>query len=207
MNPETPSDKPGSASANIPASALAGLLNHLLKQQSWAMSRLRPYAGTAFRLRLPMLSAVLAIDYGGTLIPSETGSADITLTLNPPAWLPVPELGARFVPSGDNAEVAGKLAEILGQLRWDAEEDLSRVLGDIAAHRLIAGVDQVLAWHRKAATTIARSWVEHWQDEQPVLAKPEAVHHFFQQVDTLEDRVERLEQRIARITPGNDLKN
>lgn len=166
------------------------------------MSRLRPHAGTVFRLRLPVLSAVLAIDYGGTLIPAETTSAEITLTLNPLAWLIASGPAARFIPSGDQPALAQELADLFGQLRWDAEEDLSRVLGDIAAHRLVTGADEVLDWHKKAATTIAKSWVEHWQEEEPLLAQPEAVRNFFDQVGKLHDRTERLEQRIEKLISG-----
>lgn len=162
------------------------------------MSRLRPYAGTAFRLRLPVLSAVLAIDYGGTLIPAETTSAEITLTLNPLAWLIASGSVSRFIPSGGQPALAEELADLFGQLRWDAEEDLSRVLGDIAAHRLVTGADEVLDWHKKAATTIAKSWVEHWQEEEPLLAQPEAVRNFFDQVSKLHDRVDQLEQKIEK---------
>jgi len=46
-----PSKQPGSALSALPEAALTGLLNHLLKQQSWAMARLRPYAGKTVRLR------------------------------------------------------------------------------------------------------------------------------------------------------------
>ena len=40
--------------------------------------------------------------------------------------------------SGDPA-FAAVLGGVLRELRWDVEEDLSRVVGDIAAHRIVRG--------------------------------------------------------------------
>jgi ubiquinone biosynthesis protein UbiJ len=74
------------------------------------------------------------------------------------------------------------------------------VLGDIAAHRLVSTATDVFEWHRNAAETIARSWVEHWQEEKPVLAQPEQVHAFFKEVGEVHDRVEQLEQRIKQLS-------
>lgn len=195
MIPETPSKQPGSAVSALPETALAGLLNHLLSQHSWATARLRPYAGKTLQLRLPLISGVLSIQEDGSLAPAmPDATVDATLIPNPLAWLISSD--ARFIPGGEDAVLAKELAETLGNMRWDAEEDLSRVLGDIAAHRLVSTATGVLEWHRNAAETIARSWVEHWQEENPLLAQPEQVRAFFKEVGEVHDRVERLEQKI-----------
>ncbi|MDP2155976.1 MAG: hypothetical protein Q8J61_08255, partial [Sulfuricella sp.] len=166
MIPETPSKQPGSAVSALPETALAGLLNHLLGQHSWATARLRPYAGKTLQLRLPLASAELTLQEDGSFAPAEPGApVDATLIPNPLAWLTSSD--ARFIAGGEDAALAKELAETLGKMRWDAEEDLSRVLGDIAAHRLVSTATDVLEWHRNAAETIARSWVEHWQEENP----------------------------------------
>ena len=198
MTPETPSKQPGSAVSALPETALAGLLNHLLSQHSWAMARLRPHAGKTLQLRLPLTSAVLSIQEDGRFAPAVPGApVDATLIPNPLAWLTSSD--ARFIAGGEDAALAKELAETLGKMRWDAEEDLSRVLGDIAAHRLVSTANEVLEWHRNAAETIARSWAEHWQEESPVLAQPEQVHAFFNEVGELHDRVERLEKKIRQL--------
>jgi ubiquinone biosynthesis protein UbiJ len=121
-------------------------------------------------------------------------TVDATLIPNPLAWLTSSD--ARFIPGGEGAVLAKELAETLGKMRWDAEEDLSRVLGDIAAHRLVSTATDVLEWHRNAAETIAKSWAEHWQEESPLLAQPGQVHAFIKEVGELHDRVEQLEQKI-----------
>lgn len=121
---------------------------------------------------------------------------DATLIPSPLAWLTASD--ARFIAGGENSVLAKELAEILGKIRWDAEEDLSRMLGDIAAHRLVSTATDILEWHRNAAETIARSWIEHWQEEKPALPQPGQVHAFFNEVGELHDRVKRLEQKIEK---------
>jgi len=163
------------------------------------MARLRLHAGKSLQLRLPLTSAVLSIQEDGSFAPAEPGArADATLIPNPLAWLTSSD--ARFITGGEDAVLAKELAETLGEMRWDVEEDLSRVLGDIAAHRLVSTATDVLEWHRNAAETIARSWVEHWQEESPMLAQPGQVHAFFNEVGKLHDRVEQLEQKIKQLS-------
>jgi len=199
LTPETPSQQPGSAVSALPETALAGLLNHLLSQHSWAMARLRPRVGKTLQLRLPLTSAVLSIQEDGSFAPAAPDArVDATLIPNPLAWLAASD--ARFIAGGEDAVLAKELAEILGKMRWDVEEDLSRVLGDIAAHKLVSTATGVLDWHRNAAETIARSWVEHWQEEKPVLAQPEQVQPFFNEVGEVHDRVEQLEQKINQLS-------
>ena len=196
---ETPSKQPGSAVSALPETALAGLLNHLLSQHSWAAAHLRPHAGKTLQLRLPLISAVLSIQEDGSFAPAMPGApVDATLIPNPLAWLTSSD--TRFIAGGEDAALAKELAETLGKMHWDAEEDLSRVLGDIAAHRLVSAATGVIECHKNAAETIARSWVEHWQEESPLLAQPEAVRAFFKEVGEVHDRVERLEQKIQQLS-------
>lgn len=201
MTPETPSKQPGSAFSALPETALIGLLNHLLSQHSWAMARLRLHAGKTLQLRLPLTSGAVTIQQDGSFAPAVPGAPiDATLTPNPLAWLASSDTAARFIAGGEDAALAKELAETLGKMRWDMEEDLSRVLGDIAAHRLVSTATDVLEWHRHAAETIARSWVEHWQEEEPVLAQPGPVHAFVKEVGELHDRVEQLQEKVKQLS-------
>ena len=49
------------------------------------------------------------------------------------------------------------------------------------------------------ALSFSRAAAEYWTEERPLLAKPQQVSAFMQQVDTLRDDVARLEQRIKRL--------
>lgn len=152
------------------------------------------------RLHLPLAPAALTIQHDGSVAPAEPDvQADAILTPDPLAWL-IAAPAARFVARGTDAALAQELAEILGNLRWDVEEDLSRVVGDIAAHKLVSTATDVLDWHQRAAETIARSWVAHWQEDNLLLAQPGAVRAFFDEVGELHGRVEQLEQKIKQLS-------
>jgi ubiquinone biosynthesis protein UbiJ len=85
-------------------------------------------------------------------------------------------------------------------LDWDVEEDLSRVFGDIVAHRLASGGKAFAAWQREAVLRLAENLVEYWTEEQPLLARPAEVETFCRDVDTLRDDVARLEKRIEHLS-------
>ena len=56
-------------------------------------------------------------------------------------------------------------------LRWEVEEDLSRVLGDVAAHRLASTGRALVAWHLDALERVAGAIGDYLIDEKRVLAR------------------------------------
>jgi ubiquinone biosynthesis protein UbiJ len=85
-------------------------------------------------------------------------------------------------------------------LTWDVEEDLSRVFGDIVAHRLASGGRAFAAWQREAVLRLGENLAEYWTEEQPLLARPADIENFCRNVDTLRDDVARLEKRIEHLS-------
>jgi ubiquinone biosynthesis protein UbiJ len=121
-------------------------LNHVLRQQSWARDRLRAHAGRSVRVvvesPLGPVSAGARIAEDGTLEIAAVDAPTVTLTLTPSADAlfgllrdgPRGLTGALKV-DGD-VMVAAAVGEVAQHLRWDVEEDLSRVFGDRVAHRM-----------------------------------------------------------------------
>ena len=97
--------------------------------------------------------------------------------------------------SGD-AEFAAAINHIARHLRWDVEEDLSRVVGDIAAHRMAETGRKIAHWGQQGADNLARSFAEYWTEERPLLARRADVDQFVREVDVLRDDLARLEKRI-----------
>jgi ubiquinone biosynthesis protein UbiJ len=102
---------------------------------------------------------------------------------------------------GDTA-LASALTGVLTGLRWDVEEDLSRIVGDLAAHRLTRAGSALLAWQARAASNLAQALAEYWTEEQPLLARSQSLREFVDAVDALRDDADRLEQRIERLKPS-----
>jgi len=88
-------------------------------------------------------------------------------------------------------------AELLGRLRWQPADDLSRLVGDVAANRIERALLGAIGLKGQIAWRLLESWLEHWREEQPILARSAEVEHFVQSVDTLRDDTERLAKRLA----------
>jgi ubiquinone biosynthesis protein UbiJ len=178
------------------------LLNHLLRGQPWLRERLVPFAGRSVRLEVPPLALVLAIDAQGELQPSGAVAVDASARLSPLTVLRLAagEEGARSgVEVNGDAALAAALGGVLRALRWDAAEDLSRLIGDIPAQRLVRLGQRVLAWQREALSSLLAAAGEYLVEERHVLPGREAVASWAREVDALRDETERLSQRIDQL--------
>jgi ubiquinone biosynthesis accessory factor UbiJ len=189
---------------STPPSALPPLylapINRLLRQNSWALQRLAPFAGKTLRVESFPLTLLLSVGANGEAVaaPPEA-TPDVTLRLSPGLLLRLAARDASVwndIPVAGDAPFAAALAGIARHLRWDVEEDLSRVFGDIAAHRMVQTGRKLDAWAREGADNLARSFTEYWTEEQPLLARRADVEQFNREVDTLRDDLARLEKRV-----------
>jgi ubiquinone biosynthesis protein UbiJ len=154
----------------------------------------RPVAGTGAEARYPQTAGFASnesarpTDAGFTLTP---GVALRMLAADNDAWREVEV-------SGDTA-LAREILAIAQNLHWDVEEDLSRVFGDIAAHRMVQAGGDFRRWRRQAADSIARSAAAYWTEEQPLIAAKQDIERFVREVDALRDDVARIEKRIEQL--------
>lgn len=95
--------------------------------------------------------------------------------------------------------VARDFQALLGLVRPDWEEELSRLVGDVAAHQLGNLVRGLSRWSARSADTLAKDLGEYLQEEQRSLPTRYEVEEFLDGVDRLNDDLERLEARIARL--------
>jgi ubiquinone biosynthesis protein UbiJ len=183
------------------ASVAVAPFNHLLRGESWARKRLQPCAGKTARFRLPPFpDLALTVQASGEVSPAAQGTPDDAIVTLAPGLLPRllahDEDAYREIRiSGDN-EFAEEIIRIGKNLRWDAEQDLSGVMGDILAHRVAQAGQNLVHWHTETARNLLQMMMEYWTEEQPVLAKPSALHEFMREVDALKDETAHLEQRI-----------
>ena len=175
-------------------------LNRLLRTNSWALEKLRPHAGSTVRLVCPPFDLTLALtDSGEVAAAARDATPDATISVTPGVLL---RLAARDETAWNAAEVsgdmqlAGAVDYVRRNLEWDYEEDLSRLFGDIPAHRMAQGLRALEAFGRNAALNLARSFAEYATHEQPSLALPRAVEAFNREVDEVRDHAARLEKRL-----------
>lgn len=177
--------------------------NHLLTRAGWARQRLQPHAGRSARLDLTPLGTIdFSVSADGHFA-DWVGDAtpDVVLRLAP-GDLPLGqglEAVMRQVRIEGNAELADTLGFVFRHLRWDAEEDLSRVIGDIAAHRLIDTGRALADSGRRALQGLGQNLGEYLVEEQPVLVARPALTGLAGELAELRDAVGRLEKRIERL--------
>ncbi len=184
------------------AVAFCFALNHLLDAEPWARERLAPFAGKSLELRAPPLPAVrLTILAAGRV---QAGGAEpvLVLTLRPDALGGLVRGGEHFIRSVEVAGDAGLAAEIMAlarHLRWDVEEDLSRLVGDVAARRVVQAGRDLAAWQADALRRLADSFADYTSEEGRLLVRRAQLETLGASVARLRDAIERLEKRIARL--------
>lgn len=178
-------------------------INRLLRQNSWALERLKPFAGKTLRVDFfPFIFSLCISEHGEAAAATPDQTPDIITRLTPGLML---RLAARDtsvwndIPVEGDASLAAALNGIARNLRWDVEEDLSRVVGDIAAHRMVDTGRKLADWGRQSADNLARSFAEYWTEERPLIAARADLEQFIRDVDALRDDVARLEKRIDQL--------
>ena len=177
-------------------------LNFLLRRSPWSAQRLRPFAGREARLTLPPFTIDFRIDRDGLLQPAVRAAPDVDIAL--PADAPLAALSGSDTLMG-KARISGTadFAEALGfalrNLEWDAEEDLSRLFGDMVAHRLAVLGRSFAAWQAEAARRLGENAAEYLQYENRQLASRREIDEFVAQVRQLEERANRLERRWTEL--------
>jgi ubiquinone biosynthesis protein UbiJ len=132
-------------------------LNHVLMQEPEALARLARQKGSVVHARWGLFGLDLLVTPAGLFdraLPSAKPDLLLAIAAESPATLLQAVMAGKAPPvkiEGD-VQFAAELGWLAENLRWDIEEDLSRVLGDIPAHaladagrKLLAGLKQFLA--------------------------------------------------------------
>jgi ubiquinone biosynthesis protein UbiJ len=116
-------------------------LNHVLMQEKAAQDRLRRQKGKPVRIQWGDFHLTLAPTAAGLLercAPDAKPELSVTLTQSSPLALAQSVL-AGHKPGVDiqgDVQLAAEVAWLVDNVRWDVEEDLSRLVGDATAHTL-----------------------------------------------------------------------
>ena len=102
-----------------------------------------------------------------------------------------------------DAEVAQAFQKLLNYGKPDIEEELSTVIGDVAAHRLGEVARSVSSWGREASATLHQNITEYLQEERRDVPSRYEVESFTRKVDELRDDVARVEARLNQLENGD----
>lgn len=196
----------GSADRATHEVAFCFFLNHLLGREEWARRKLEPFAGESVELRAAPLPALRftvlpggRVEAGGR---AEKDAASLTVTLRPGVLAALArgeEHLMREVEVSGNARLAAEVMVLVRHLRWDPEEELSAVIGDIAAHRVVQTARSFAAWQMDAARRVGEALADYFAEEKRVLVRRPDFRVFAGDVAGLRDAVERLAKRVERL--------
>jgi ubiquinone biosynthesis protein UbiJ len=185
------------------------VLNRNIGARSEGVALLRRLEGKSLQLDLTGLVRVSVrahAEHGRlALLAGDESAADATLSGSVPALLammrgaPAPAAGASSVKVSGDAEVAGLYRELLALARPDLEEEASRFLGDVPAHRLGNLARQTMGWLRGATRSFAANIAEYLTEESRDLVNRTELEEFLRGVDDLREGTDRLEARIRRL--------
>jgi ubiquinone biosynthesis protein UbiJ len=190
---------------------LESVLNRNIAGSAVARRLCRQLDGKMLALHITGLPLSLFFRSEGERMSIDTTNADApaaSLSGAPLALLrlagPTPEAairGGSITIQGD-AEVAQAFSELLKQAQPDLEEELSRVIGDVAAHQLGNVARAALGFGRHAVDTMRQNVAEYLQEEGRDLPTRTEADEFFADVDKLRDDLARLEARFAQLDRG-----
>jgi ubiquinone biosynthesis protein UbiJ len=181
-------------------------LNHLLAADPQAQGKLGAHAGktvvfTALGIDFPWEVEPEGLLRTATSAVRGNDEADLHITLDLDALreaiaqrAPLNLTGARI--TGD-AELAQTLSWLMAHVRWDAEDDLAQLVGDIPAHR-ISRAGQKLAAQGQQTWTRAHNDARDWFAASPrALVSRGELAQMQEQVRELRDQAARLEKHLA----------
>lgn len=111
-----------------------------------------------------------------------------------------PLLFAGEVELREDVRLGRQFKALLADMDIDWEEHLSALVGDIAAHRALAVINEMREWGRTAAGNFADDLGEYLQEESRDVVSGAEMEAFFEDVDTLRNDAERLEAKIHQLT-------
>ena len=98
-----------------------------------------------------------------------------------------------------NIETAQDFQQLMAYGKPDLEEELSGIVGDVAARGIGDVVRNVSRWSRDAHATVEQNISEYLQEESRALPSRYEVERFRSGVNVLRDDVDRLEARLTRL--------
>ncbi|MDL2357913.1 MAG: SCP2 sterol-binding domain-containing protein [Pseudomonadota bacterium] len=190
------------SNSSLAAPAVAAI-NHLLAQEAWARDALLLHTGKVALIDCGSIALRMQVARDGMLAlagPDQPASVTIRLKL---ADLPLiaanRERAFSYVRIDGDAEFANTISQLSKGLRWEAEHDLEKWTGPIAAGRIVGGARGMLEAARATHRKLGENLAEYFLDEQPLLVRPAMLDALAGDVTRLRDDVERAAKRLARL--------
>lgn len=186
---------------------IAAVLNRQIRSKTPARELCAELKDRVFALRVKDSSLAMYIIVGPDQVFLSGDYGDEPDVVISGSLLALARLAAQTdaVVAGDAVELGGdvilarKFQSLLRYARPDIEEELSGLVGDVAAHSIGEMVRNVGKWGREASATLQQNVSEYLQEESRTVPSRYETEVFRREVDTLRDDVARFEARVRQI--------
>lgn len=134
------------------------------------------------------------------------GEPDTSLSGTPMALarLGLSEDAAPLLFSGEvkiegDTRLGHKFKRLLAKVNIDWEEQLSQLVGDVAAHQIGNAVRDFTAWFNRSQQSLALDLGDYLQEETRMVVTRAELDRFVSEVDQLREAVDRLDARIHKL--------
>ena len=193
-----------SSTHTIAAGAACRGINHVLSSEPWATGELARHAGKTILLKLPVGDLSFEITPAGLLAVSEASDASsLVLEVSARALSELTgstgslrEQAFKAVKITGDADLAQLLGRLVGQVRWEYEEDLARLVGDATANFAVRQGKKFVSASKSAANDLLSNVVEYVSEERKILLNQRDFMAHKNELNELRDAVDRMEKRI-----------
>jgi len=195
-----------------PSGLLLQGINALLRREPWAREQLAVHAGKSLRLSAGRAWVVQAT------VASDGSLQSCTTVIRPDVVLSIPPERLRELPAAwrdqglagvtglaqvqGDAGMAHLVSDLARTLRWDVEDDLARLLGDILAVRLTQGVRTLAGGLRQTARRAQGNLAEYLGEESGFGVRGTDFRIWSGELRALEARLDRLDARLSGLERG-----
>ena len=131
-------------------------------------------------------------------LPAPDVAITVPLSLLPRLARKDPTAVSQIIFTGDS-ELAATLADIARNIEWDVEADLSRVVGDVVAHRIVDTAHRANAWQLDTRKRLTANVAEYLTEERDAFIASRDLENLTRQNETLRDDIARLEARLGKL--------
>lgn len=193
-----------SSTHTIAAGAACRGINHVLSSEPWATGELARHAGKTILLKLPVGDLCFEITPAGLLAVSEASdTSSLVLEVSARALSELTgstgslrEQAFKAVKITGDADLAQLLGRLVGQVRWEYEEDLARLVGDAPANFAVRQGKKFVSASKSAASDLLSNVVEYVSEERKILLNQRDFMAHKNELNELRDAVDRMEKRI-----------
>jgi ubiquinone biosynthesis accessory factor UbiJ len=192
-------------------------LNRVLLDYPMARDSLKVHAGKSISATVGPISTRIRVDAGGEFEmvgesenaraqpASDVRKAAPGVTFRIPLNL-LPRLArgdesafSEVVFAGDS-EFASVLSSIARNIDWDVEEDLSHIVGDIGARRIVGSASAARKWSSEAETRLTENVAEYLTEEKRAFVSKRDFDALTINNENLRDALARFDARLSALS-------